>query len=177
MTNQNTFDEIAAKIVSISEANTLNPTIEDCSLKILQNFGLIAVSVKMDKKMQRDHVRLLIGTILVQTILQAKASNGIAAEAYKLTEGKVLPFGGAVTALMQSTYCQYRVHAASHDLEKMVQGENPMTEEQFQAISHERAESLANLYKALRTLAMDFDLDLEECLQRGFKKYFKEYTK
>jgi len=172
MKNEISFEESAAKVVSMLEPRMQTLSVELCSLNIVQCFGRIAETIKSENP-STDLVQLMLGRILINTIAQALASNGIAAEAYKLTNERVLSFGGAVTGLMQSTFCQYRSHAASHDLEKMVQGLNPMTEEQFKAISHERAESLANLYQSLRTISLEFNLSLEECITYALEEGIK----
>lgn len=169
-----TFEENAARVVSFVQQKETKPTVNELTMSIIIDFGKLArYCYPEPTQAGRDHVRITIGDILVKTIAQAIVSNAYGHEIYKLTEGTVLPFGGAVTALVQSTYCQYRVHAASHDLEKLVEGTNPMTKDQFQAISHERAESGANLYKSLRTFAMEFDLDLEDCLGRSVKRLYQ----
>jgi len=165
------FEENAARVVSLVEQRKEKLTTNELSMSIVRKFGQLAMYCYPEPVIKnRDHIRIIIGDILVNTIAQASISNGIASEAYKLTQGTVLPFGGAITALMQSTYCQYRVHAATHDLEQMVLGNNMIGQTHFDGLSHERAESLANLYKSLRTFAMDFDLDLEECLGRSVKR-------
>lgn len=166
-----TFEESAATIVSRLEQRKIEdrPTIDGTSIRILRAMGEIASRIGRPDN-HNAHVKAIMGDLLANTVAAAYASNGIAAEAYKITEGTVLPFGGAFTGLMQATYCQYRVHAASYDLEKMLIGQNPITQEFFEQLSHERGESLANLYKSLRTVAMDFDLDLEECLSQGVKR-------
>jgi len=182
MTNQHTtFEENATKVISYCETRNFKgkPIVDAVSMQIISKMGAIAYEAETPHKDRlRGLIESMLGDILVLSIAQAYASNGIAAEAYKLApHDKILAFGGAVTALMQSTYCQYRVHASSYDLEKMVLGENPMHKEQFNSISHERAESLTNLYVALRTLTMDFDLTLEECLTRGIKRMKKGLIK
>ena len=166
-----TFEENAAKVVSIVEQRKEKLTANELSMSIIRKFGQLANYCHPQPAIKgRDHVRIILGDILVCSIAQANISNGIASEAYKLTQDTVLPFGGAVVALMQSTFCQYRVHAATHDLEQMVLGNNMVGQNHFNILSHERAESVANLYKSLRTFAMDFDLDLEECLARSVKR-------
>lgn len=169
--NLETFEGNAAAIVSKLEQRKIEdkPTVEKCSQSILIAMGALAKRVN-DRDDRNGQIRAIMGDLLANTVAMAYVSNGIAARAYELTAGTVLPFGGAFTGLMQSTFCQYRVHAASYDLEKMLQGENPISQEWFEKLSHERAESLANLYKALRTFAMEFDLDLESCLSHGLKR-------
>lgn len=166
-----TFSQSCAVIISRLEARRIEdkPTVEKTSQRILRAMG--EISARIDRPdSHHAHVKSIMGDLLANTVAAAYASNGIAAEAYKITEGTVLPFGGAMTGLMQATFCQYRVHAASYDLEKMVIGQNPITQEWFEKLSHERAEALANLYKSLRTVAMDFDLDLEECIAQGVRR-------
>lgn len=166
-----TFEESAATIVSRLGQRKIEdrPTIEGTSQRILRAMGELSSLINSPQN-TNARFRAVMGDLLANTVAAAYASNGIAAEAYKITEGTVLPFGGAFTGLMQATYCQYRVHAASYDLEKMLIGQNPITQEFFEQLSHERGESLANLYKSLRTVAMEFDLDLEECLAQGVKR-------
>lgn len=165
------FEENAARIVSKLEQRKIEdkPTVEKCSHRILRAMGELSSLINSPQSTNTRFVAVM-GDLLANTVAMAYVSNGIAARAYELTAGTVLPFGGAFTGLMQATFCQYRVHAASYDLEKMLQGENPISQEWFEKLSHERAESLANLYKALRTVAMEFDLDLDQCLAHGLKR-------
>lgn len=175
--NQNqpsVVDKQAAIITSKLEMMHVKPDFNRISMQTLGAMGQLS-KIAMAKPAGNDEIRVehIMGDIMVNTIIQAAISNGIAAEAYKLSEGKLLnaAWHQPASALIQATYCQYRVHAASHDLWKMKLGENPMEKDQFDAISHERAESLVNLYNSLRTFAMLYNLDLEQCLVAGVRRY------
>lgn len=171
-TNQTeTFEDMAQYVESVIKTQYGLESVDSLSMSILRSMGLIAhlQALKEDQEIIRGDIRIHIGSILVNTIVQAAITNGISHKAYDVTKGKVLAFGGAVTGLMQASYAQYRVHAATNDIEQTLIGRNPVSNEFFKGIHHERFEALANLYTSLRTVAMDFDWSLEQCLERGLQ--------